>query len=98
MVPRRAKILRTDLRVHGYTVGCEGCKAALAGKPARTHSEKCRKRMEELMRSEPRVKEANARVDRFISKAIEREEEAKKKRKADGGTARGGAGRWSSTA
>ena len=48
-VPRRGKIMRKDLEEHGYTAGCEGCKAALAGKQARAHSEKCRKRFEEIL-------------------------------------------------
>ena len=43
VVPRRAKILNRDLQTHGYAVGCKGRKAATADKPARAHSEQCRK-------------------------------------------------------
>ena len=31
---------------HGFTEGCQGCKALLAGSPARGHSGLCRARME----------------------------------------------------
>ena len=81
-VPRRGKILRSDLQVHGYTAGCEGCKAALAGRPARAHSEACRKRMEEALRDEPRMREAQERQNEFISKAIEKQEEERKNKAA----------------
>ena len=44
-VPRRVKISRNDLQMHGYTAKCEGCRAVMAGKPQRPHSEDCRGRM-----------------------------------------------------
>ena len=47
---KRAKIMKEDLRRFGYTVGCQGCRAAVRGKTAQGHSEECRKRMEELLR------------------------------------------------
>ena len=72
--PRRAKISKRDLEVHGYTVGCEGCKAVLGNKTARAHSEKCRKRVEELMKDDPKVKGATERQSGFISKVIEAED------------------------
>ena len=52
-------------------MGCEGCKVALNGKAAKAHSEKCRKKMEELLKDKPRMKEANRRGDEFVTKVIE---------------------------
>ena len=81
VVPRRAKIFRTDLERHGYTAGCDGCKAAMLGKTARGHNEKCRKRLEDLLKDEPRMKEANTRANEFISKVMEEEEEEEERKK-----------------
>ena len=44
--PKRAKIYKSDLVRHGYAVGCPGCRAAVRGKEAQSHSEECRKRIE----------------------------------------------------
>ena len=57
-VPRRAKITKKDLKEHGFTARCEGCRAALADRPARPHSKECRDRMEILMKDNPRVQAA----------------------------------------
>ena len=38
-VPRRVKISREDLQMHGYTAKCEGCRAVMAGRPQRPHNE-----------------------------------------------------------
>ena len=32
-VPRRVKIAKEDLIMHGYTAKCDGCRAAMAGRP-----------------------------------------------------------------
>lgn len=77
-VPRRGKIMRKDLEEHGYTAGCEGCKAALAGKQARAHSEKCRKRFEEILKDEPRMKGAVERQNIFLAKVVEEEDKARR--------------------
>jgi len=77
--PRRAKILKSDLVEHGYTAGCEGCRAVLTGKPPRAHSQKCRERLEELMKDETRVKDAKQRGDEFLSKILEDEDRKRMK-------------------
>jgi len=45
-MPRRVKIYKEDLKKYGYTIGCDGCKAASRGKVHQGHSEECRKRIE----------------------------------------------------
>ena len=48
---RSLKITRTMLQEMGYTEGCEGCRYAQTGmEENRSHSEKCRKRIEEQLR------------------------------------------------
>ena len=79
--PRRVQITRADLEKHGFTKGCLGCRAWLAGKPRQGHSEECRKRMEAAMVDDPRAKAARKRENVFIEKALEAED---KKRKAAG--------------
>ena len=50
--PRRVYITRKVVEDYGFTPGCRGCEAVLAGDPtaaSRNHTEKCRRRMAEAM-------------------------------------------------
>ena len=60
---KRAKIFKDDLIRLGYTVGCQGCRAAIRGNTAQSHTEECRKRIETELRKESnrRVLDANER-------------------------------------
>ena len=69
-VPRRASIRKQDIKDHRMTVGCPGCEAAARGKPKRMHSEECRKRFEEIMKDEERVKASKARIDEYVTKRV----------------------------
>ena len=95
-VPRRVKIGKSDLLEHGYTARCEGCKAALAGRPAKPHSEECRTRMEKLMKENPKMQAAKRRMDEFFEQVGEeqtrRDEEEKDKRRRLGGEASSSSG------
>ena len=62
-VPRRVKIGKDDLQMHGYTAKCEGCRAVMAGRPQKPHSEECRKRMERLMKENPKMQNAQKRMN-----------------------------------
>ena len=62
-VPRRPQLKKGDFDAHGYSQGCAGCKAALLGKPAQGHSDACRRRMEENMKHDPKIKKANQRIN-----------------------------------
>ena len=44
---RRVYLIPEVLEKYGVSVGCPGCEAKLAGGPAKSHSEGCRKRNEE---------------------------------------------------
>ena len=45
-INRRFKIYKSDLIKFGYQQGCLGCKMMKEGKPAQSHNESCRKRIE----------------------------------------------------
>ena len=69
-VPRRFSIRKQDIKDHRMTVGCPGCEAAARGKPKRKHSEECRKRFEEAMKGEERLKASKARIDEYVTKRV----------------------------
>ena len=56
--------------------------AALLAKPAQGHTNACRKRMEENMKSDPKIRKANQRIDDFLAKVLEKED---RKRAKNGG-------------
>ena len=85
-VPRRVKISREDLQMHGYTAKCEGCRAIMAGRPQRPHNEDCRRRMERLLKENPKMRKATKRMNDFLDKLGDeqtRRDEADKKRKVE---------------
>ena len=84
---KRAKIFKDDLVRFGHTVGCQGYKAAVRGRTAQSHSEECRKRIEDELRKEnsKRVSDADDRMRRK-----KKPEEDKDETNQDtGGTQRG---------
>ena len=91
---RRWRIRKVDIDIFGPAPGCMGCRNAKAGLPGRCHSERCRKRMEEILK-EPgegrqRMQRSEARIDRRLAEHLERQEEARKTqeaiRKTEGGS------------
>ena len=62
--PRRVriKITKDDIRRHGDTEGCPGCKATLHGQYTAAHFEICRKRLEQAIASTPL---GASRMDRY---------------------------------
>ena len=50
-------------------MGCIGCRMAAEGRPAQSHSEACRKRLDKLLREE-----GNTRVERADEREKKREE------------------------
>ena len=54
----RANIFRDGFNRFGYTVGCQGCRAAVKGEAAQSHTEERRRRIEDELR-----KENNKRVN-----------------------------------
>ena len=47
----RMRLKKEDFLEHGFTEGCPGCQALIAGTTARGHSEPCRTRMEAAVTS-----------------------------------------------
>ena len=68
--PKGAKLYESGLARFGYTVGCPGCRAAVRGKEAQSHSEECRKRIEKELR-----KEGNQRLEKADERMKNREAE-----------------------
>ena len=79
-------IRRKDVERHGYTEGCEGCRAVSRGGVSRNHTEACRQRIEKAIREEGegnRAQQQEDRTNKILWKEIERQEkeaEAKKVR------------------
>ena len=82
-VPRRVKIGKNDLLQHGYSARCEGCRAALGGKPAKPHSEECRTRMEKLMKGNPKMQAAQKRMNEFFEKVAEEQDRKEEKEREE---------------
>ncbi len=76
--PRRVriKITKDDLRRHGATEGCPGCKATLHGRYTAAHLEVCRKRLEQAIASTPlgasRMDRYRQRQDQQLAEELEK--------------------------
>ncbi len=73
MYKRKFDSSEKDLQKHGYLGGGPGCKAKLTGRSRQGHREKCRKRREEAMAGEKKVKTSKERVNKFLEEAMEKE-------------------------
>ena len=62
-ITRRSTIHKQDLIKYGYQQGCLGCKMAREGKPAQSHNETCRKRIEEAINKD-KAKDKNDQNDK----------------------------------
>ena len=64
-MPRRMRIQQKDLEATGYTIGCPGCHAQMAGATHRGHNEECRgrviKELEKTEEGRKRIEEATSR-------------------------------------
>ena len=58
-IVKRFRISPGDVKKHGYTVGCAGCRCLSRGQPPQNHSELCRKRLAEILQ-----KDGDVRLDR----------------------------------
>jgi len=63
---------REDYERHGYTRGCQGCRALLTGTTRQQHSVQCRSRMMEALKDDARVKAAKRRREEFLEKVTVR--------------------------
>ena len=72
--PRPFAIQRRDLINYGYTPGCPGCYAAAKDKKYRSHTNECRRRIEETMAADAigdnRIKAARERENAWLEKQV----------------------------
>ena len=83
-IAHKAHLKKEDFMKYGYTERCGGCSAMLRGMKAQPHSDSCRRRMENLLKDDVRVKNAKVRKDERDKKVQEeepREEDAAAKRR-----------------
>ena len=75
-LPQRGRIYKDEVLRHGMTHDCQGCKAVNRGTKVHGHSEKCRRRMEDILKNEgkARFEEAARKRERIMS---ERKRKAK---------------------
>ena len=84
-------VKRSDVMLHGYTIGCRGCTALRLKKSTQTHSPACRQRIVNLIKSTP---EGAARMEKQekhrleqIARYVEKEDRIAKKSRVDTATA-----------
>ena len=86
---QKERITRTDIEAFGTTAGCPGCNAIRCGKRAQAHSDLCRVRIEECLKTTP---EGSRRLDRrseVLNEALEKEVERSVGRREEIGRAAG---------
>lgn len=74
---RRARLSKRFIMEHGFTAGCGGCKAIEMGKPAQSHSNACRARMETFMAQSDKGKRTIEAANRRLSEDLVAHAEAK---------------------
>ena len=78
--PRRFHIQRGDVKRHGFTTNCPGCRAINRGERAVGHTEECRKRFEEQFKKDNDERMSRQRV-RFNEYKEEQEANGEVKKK-----------------
>ena len=73
-LPRRFYIQQKDSDDHGYTAKRPGCSSILRKSTRQGHSEACRKRLEEAMKDETKVKTAKDKLDSCVADVLEKED------------------------
>ena len=69
----RERITRQDIDEFGATIGCPGCNAIKDNKRAQAHSDRCRTRIEECLRTTPHGAERLDRRIEVINEALAEE-------------------------
>ena len=72
---QREIITRTDIETFGTTAGCPGCNAIRSGKRAQVHSDSCRVRIEECLKTTPEGAERPDRRSEVLNEALAKEVE-----------------------
>ena len=82
----RVRLNKEDFVKHGFTQGCLGCAALIAGTPARGHSEACRARMEAAFAMSPegleRKRKQEEKENEWLAAKLRMSDEASKVQKS----------------
>ena len=62
-ITHRAHLRKADFEKHGFTDRCGGCSAILRGLNIQPHADHCRRRMEQLLEADVRVRNAKVRLE-----------------------------------
>ena len=80
---QRERITKQDINEFGATIGCPGCNAIRDNKRAQSYSDRCRKPVEECLRTTPhgaeRLDRRNEVIDEALAEEVRREEQWKKR-------------------
>ena len=66
--PKDFTITKEDVKRHGLTRGCAGCRSCFYGVARQPHNVACREKFREIMRKEAKVKNAEKRKEEFEKK------------------------------
>ena len=82
---QRERITKQDINEFGATIGCPGCNAIRDNKRAQAHSDRCRMRIEERLRTTPQGAERLDRRGEVINESLVEEvrREEQKRRRSD---------------
>ena len=85
-IPRES-ITKQDIDEFGAPIGCPGCNAINDNKRAQAHSDRCRERIEEFLRTTPHGAERFDRRQEVINEALAEEVQGGEQRKKRSDTA-----------
>jgi hypothetical protein len=77
------RFMREDLERHGYSANCPGCKSILRGTTRQGHSESCRKRLEEELKDDPRIKLQRIKEKEYVERRLEEQDRKKRKKEEE---------------
>ena len=80
---------RTDIEAFGTTAGCQGCNAIRSGKRAQAHSDPCRARIEECLKTTSESAERPDRRSEVLNEALAKEVERNVRRREEIGSTAG---------
>jgi hypothetical protein len=82
VAPNRFMIRKEDLERYGHSANCQGCRSILRGTARQGHSEPCRKRIEEALKDDLRIKLQRIKEKAYVERRLE-EQEAKRRKKEE---------------
>ena len=81
---QRERITKQDINEFGGTIGCPGCNAIRDNKRAQAHSDRCRRRIEERLRTTlygaERLDRRNEVINEALAEEVRREEQKRRRR------------------